>query len=138
MKTVTYDETTHKLVPIELVKRLRTAARALVRERKVYAEDVETLSDVIRIFELWAGSKPKADQFAAAPEAAGVEDAVMVKREHLSAVLTALDIATGDTDPSIDYDMSDDDVRQELPAVWAMQQIAGMLAAPQSVAKGGE
>jgi hypothetical protein len=47
-------------------------------------------------------------------------------------VLTALDKATGDTDPNIDPDMTDDEVRDEYPEIWAMQQLSSLLsAAPQ-------
>lgn len=35
----------------EIVSRLRTVARALVREQKIYAEDIETLSDVLQFLE---------------------------------------------------------------------------------------
>jgi|GEM_PF-4603473 len=37
--------------PGDIVERLRTAARALVRERVVYAEDVEALADVAKLLE---------------------------------------------------------------------------------------
>jgi hypothetical protein len=45
------------------------------------------------------------------------------------AVLSALDVATGDSDPNIDPDMTDDEVRDEYPEVWAMQQLSALLAA---------
>lgn len=49
-------------------------------------------------------------------------------RPVVSRVLTALDIATGDTDPNIDPDMTDDEVRDEYPEIWAMQQLSLLLA----------
>ncbi len=50
-------------------------------------------------------------------------------RETILSVLSALDVATGDSDPNIDPDMNDDEVREEYPEVWAMQQLSAMLAA---------
>lgn len=50
-------------------------------------------------------------------------------RDTVRAVLTVLDKATGDTDPNIDPDMSDDEVRDEYPEIWAMQQLSALLSA---------
>lgn len=56
-------------------------------------------------------------------------------RPVVSKVLTALDIATGDTDPNIDPDMTDDEVRDEYPEIWAMQKLSLLLAnQPESLA----
>jgi hypothetical protein len=55
--------------------------------------------------------------------------------EIILRVLTALDIASGDSDPNIDPDMTDDEVRSEYPVVWSMQQLtslASKLAAQKS------
>jgi hypothetical protein len=38
-------------VDAELIERLKLAGRTLIRERKVYGEDVETLADVVRLLE---------------------------------------------------------------------------------------
>ena len=43
-------------------------------------------------------------------------------------VVNALDGALGDTDPSIDPDATDDDVRDEHPVFWACQQMSAALA----------
>lgn len=50
-------------------------------------------------------------------------------RDVVSKVLTALDKATGDTDPNIDPDMTDDEVRDEYPEIWAMQKLSALLDA---------
>jgi hypothetical protein len=62
---------------------------------------------------------------AASP--AGVPDGW---RKTILRVLSALDAATGDSDPNIDADLTDDEVRDEYPEVWAMQQLSALLAAP--------
>lgn len=59
-------------------------------------------------------------------ERARVPDGV---RETIMAVLSALDKSTGDSDPNIGPDMTDEEVRDEYPDVWAMQQLTGLLAA---------
>jgi hypothetical protein len=46
--------------------------------------------------------------------------------EIILRVLTALDIASGDSDPNIDPDMTDDEVRSEYPVVWSMQQLTSL------------
>jgi hypothetical protein len=46
--------------------------------------------------------------------------------EIILQVLTVLDIASGDSDPNIDPDMTDDEVRSEYPVVWAMQQLTSL------------
>lgn len=45
------------IVGDDLLPRLKIACRALVRERKVYAEDLETLSDVVRLLESISGAE---------------------------------------------------------------------------------
>jgi len=50
-------------------------------------------------------------------------------RDTVCAVLTVLDKSTGDTDPNIDPDMTDDEVRDEYPEIWAMQQLSALLTA---------
>lgn len=57
-------------------------------------------------------------------------------RETILSVLSALDVATGDSDPNIGPDMNDDEVREEYPEVWAMQQLSAMLAAAPSATPG--
>jgi hypothetical protein len=59
-------------------------------------------------------------------------------KDMVRSVLSALDKATGDTDPNIDPDMTDDEVRDEYPEIWAMQQLSALLAAsPQPGEEGG-
>jgi hypothetical protein len=56
-------------------------------------------------------------------------------REAILAVIDALDKATGDSDPNIDPDMTDKEVRDEYPEVWSMQQLTAMIAAPSQPAQ---
>lgn len=56
-------------------------------------------------------------------------------RAIVARVLTVLDMATGDTDPNIAPDMTDDEVCAEYPEIWACQQLSGLLTAMQAVAK---
>ena len=51
------------------------------------------------------------------------------------AVISALDSASGDSDPNIDPKMTDDEIRDEYPEIWAMQQLSGLLAAAPEVPK---
>lgn len=79
---------------------------------------------------------------AAQPRAVpdGMGEAVLVPRETLLAIVSALDVATGDSDPNIDPDMTDDEVRDEYPEVWAMRQLSGLIttspAQPRAVPDG--
>jgi len=57
--------------------------------------------------------------------------------ETIRAVVDALDKATGDSDPNMDDDLTDDEVREEFPEVWAMQQLSAMLAAAPSAGRMG-
>lgn len=51
-------------------------------------------------------------------------------RDTVSRVLTVLDKATGDTDPNIAMELTDDDIRGDYPLIWSCQQLAGLLAIP--------
>ena len=50
-------------------------------------------------------------------------------REALEAVFDTLDQHLGDTDPSIDEDMTDEEIRDEEPIFWCCQQISQALKA---------
>lgn len=64
------------VVPDDMVERLRIAARALVRESKVYAEDVETIGDVVKLLESFVKKDDDFDPFTA------IRDAVLKAMPH--------------------------------------------------------
>lgn len=56
-------------------------------------------------------------------------DCVSVPRDVLLALISALDCALGDTDPSIDPDYTDEEVKRDYPVFWVCRQLVAIRSA---------
>lgn len=49
------------------------------------------------------------------------------ERKKLIKIHSALDAFLGDTSPDIDLDMTDDEIAEEEPVLWAAQKLAALI-----------
>lgn len=64
---------------------------------------------------------------ASDPSSTRSEVTVGISKDTLLSLISALDRATGDTDPSVDPDSTDEEVRREYPVFWVCQQLSALL-----------
>ncbi|WP_425909018.1 hypothetical protein [Nitrobacter sp. TKz-YC02] len=69
------------------------------------------------------------------PDHGGADAGVNVSRDVLLTLISVLDCALGDTDPSIDPDYTDDEVKRDYPVFWVCQQLATLSHQPAPVEK---
>lgn len=104
---------------------------------QVTDEMVRVAHDTIeRMFFDGSASSEEAVRAALTAALAAMQDHVIVPRDNLLSIISTIDNALGDTDPSIDADATDEEVRADYPIFWACQQLSAMLPpAPSQLSK---